>query len=101
MLKSIESVIFVVFMTAALGLSLWIPIMLPLAIGGFSLLVGLLMCRYEVRQCKGSVLYMIVSMLLNFVVFALIIHSAFQFPAELSGELFYRDILPFMKVSFQ
>jgi len=101
MLKSIETIVFVVFMTAALGLSLWIPILLPIAIGGFSLLVGLLVCRYEARRINGSILHMIASTLLNFVLFAFIIRSALQFPTNFSDELFYRDILPFLKVSFQ
>lgn len=96
-----KAVLFIIFMTAALGLSLWFPVLLPVAIGGLSLYIGLAACRHEVNRCNSSVVDMVASSLVGFVVLIFMIYSAFQFPAEYSGELFCRDILPFLSISFR
>lgn len=81
-----EAIIFIIFMTATLGLSLWISFLLPIAVGGFSLYMGLLLCRYEIRRNDGSIAYMVISIVLDFVILLGFIHSALEFPAEYSGE---------------
>ena len=96
-----EAIIFIIFMTATLGLSLWISFLLPIAVGGFSLYMGLLLCRYEIRRNDGSIAYMVISMVLDFVILLGFIHSALEFPAEYSGELFYRNIIPFLDITFR
>ena len=97
---SMEAIIFIVVLTAVLGLSWWLPVLLPIAIGGFSLYMGLLECRFECRKNNHSTLYMVTSMIIASVILFIVVRSAFVFPTEYSGELFCREILPFLDVTF-
>lgn len=92
--------VFIAFMAASLGLSLWFPVVLPVAVGGFSLYMGLLVCRSVKNKSDGSVAYFLTSVALAFSFLLLSVRFAMDFSLEYSGELFCRDILPFLNVSF-